>query len=190
MTHLLVSYGLVFLFLAVAVESAGVPIPGETALVSAAVFASQHSHFSIVWVVVVAAAGAIIGDNVGYTLGRIGGRRLVERIGPLKKELPRGERFFEKHGGKTVFLGRFIAFLRITAAWLAGITKMHWLEFFAWNASGGIVWATAVGVTAYYAGKTAADAIGRYGLYVGVVAVVAGLVALGVVWLRRRAKTA
>jgi membrane protein DedA with SNARE-associated domain len=190
MTHLLVSYGLVFLFLAVAIESAGVPIPGETALVSAAVFASQHAHFSIVWVIVVAAAGAIIGDNVGYTLGRIGGRRLVERIGPLRKELPRGERFFDKHGGKTVFLGRFVAFLRITAAWLAGLTKMHWLEFFAWNASGGIVWATAVGVTAYYAGKAAADAIGRYGLYVGGAAVAAGLVALGVVWLRRRAKTA
>jgi membrane protein DedA with SNARE-associated domain len=186
MTHLLVSYGLVVLFLAVAIESAGVPIPGETALVSAAVFASQQSHFSIVWVIVVAATGAIVGDNVGYTLGRIGGRRLVERFGPLRKELPRGEKFFEKHGGKTVFFGRFIAFLRVTAAWLAGISKMHWAEFFAWNASGGIVWATGVGLVAYYAGKAAADAIGRYGLYVGGALVVVGLVVGVVLWRRHR----
>src|SRR5581483_3963980 len=149
-THLLATYGLVVLFFAIAIESAGVPIPGETALITAAVFASTNQHhFSIVWVVVVAAAGAIIGDNVGYILGRIGGRRLVEKIAPLRKELPRGERFFEKHGGKTVFFGCFVAFLRITSAWLAGITKMHWAVFFAWNAAGGIVWAAAIGVTAY-----------------------------------------
>jgi membrane protein DedA with SNARE-associated domain len=185
-THLLLTYGLWVLFLAVAVESAGVPIPGETALITAAVYASQHSHFSIVWVIVVAAAGAIIGDNVGYTLGRIGGRRLVERVGPLKKELPRGERFFERHGGKTVFFGRFIAFLRITAAWLAGITKMHWAVFFAWNAAGGIAWATAIGITAYYAGKAAADAIGRFGLYAGGVIVVLGLLVVGGIWFARR----
>jgi membrane protein DedA with SNARE-associated domain len=191
MTHLLVSYGLVVLFFAVAIESAGVPIPGETALISAAVFASTNQHhFSIVWVIVVAAAGAIIGDNIGYTLGRIGGRRLVEHVEPLKKALPRGERFFEKHGGKTVFFGRFIAFLRITAAWLAGITRMHWLEFFAWNAAGGIVWATAVGLVAYYSGKAAADAIGKYGLYAGGVLVVGGLVVLGGLWfVHRRMKT-
>ena len=187
MTHLLVTYGLWILFLAIAIESAGVPLPGETALVTAAVFASTHQHhFSIVSVIVVAAAAAIIGDNVGYILGRVGGRKLVERIGPLKKHLPRGEEFFKKHGGKTVFFGRFIAFLRITSAWLAGITKMHWAVFFGWNAAGGIVWATAIGVTAYYAGKAAADAIGRYGLYAGAVIVVVGLVALGGVWLVRR----
>ena len=187
MTHLLVSYGLVVLFLAVAVESAGVPIPGETALISAAVFASTNQHhFSIVWVIVVAAAGAIVGDNVGYTLGRIGGRRLVEHVGPLQKALPRGERFFEKHGGKTVFFGRFIAFLRITAAWLAGITRMHWLEFFAWNAAGGIVWATGIGLVAYYSGKAAADAIGKYGLYAGGALVIVGLVVLGGLWFVHR----
>ncbi len=187
MTHLLVTYGFWILFLAVAIESAGVPVPGETALVSAAVFASTHQHhFSIVWVIVVAAAAAIIGDNVGYTLGRIGGRKLVERIGPLEKHVPRGEEFFEKHGGKTVFFGRFIAFLRITAAWLAGITKMQWAVFTARSAAGGIVGGTGVGGTAYYAGKAAADAIGRYGLYAGVAIVAIGLVALGGVWLVRR----
>lgn len=186
-THLLVTYGLVVLFLAVGIESAGVPIPGETALITAAVFAATGQHrFSIVWVIVVAAAGAIVGDNVGYTLGRIGGRRLVERIGPLRKALPRGEKFFKRHGGKTVFFGRFIAFLRITAAWLAGITKMHWAVFFAWNAAGGIAWAAGVGLVAYYAGKAAADAINRYGLYFGGAAVAIGLVSVGLLWLVRR----
>jgi membrane protein DedA with SNARE-associated domain len=165
-------------------------MPGETALVTAAVFAATGQHFSIVWVIVVAASGAIIGDNVGYILGRVGGRRLVERFEPLRAALPRGERFFEKHGGKTVFFGRFIAFLRVTAAWLAGITRMHWLEFFAWNAAGGIVWAIAIGVTAYYAGKAAADAIGHYGLYAGAALVVVGAVVVGGVWLVRRRRAA
>jgi membrane protein DedA with SNARE-associated domain len=165
-THLLVTYGLVVLFLAVAVESAGVPIPGETALVTAAVYASTNQHhFSITWVIVVAAAGAIIGDNVGYTLGRIGGRRLVERIEPLRKALPRGEKFFDRHGGKTVFFGRFVAILRFTAAWVAGLGRMPWWRFLFWNATGGIAWATAVGLVAFYGGKTAADAIARYGLF-------------------------
>jgi membrane protein DedA with SNARE-associated domain len=186
-THLLLTYGLVLLFLAVAIESAGVPIPGETALITAAVFATPQQHrFSIVWVIVVAATAAILGDNVGYVLGRVGGRRLVERIPLLKKQLPRGERFFEKHGGKTVFIGRFIAFLRVTAAWLAGITEMHWLRFFAWNAAGGIVWATGVGLLAYYAGKTAADAVGRYGLYGAAAIVVLGALVLGGVYFARR----
>lgn len=190
MTHLLATYGLVILFLAVAIESAGVPIPGETALVTAAVFASTGRHFSIVWVIVVAATGAIMGDNVGYTLGRLGGRRLVERFEPLRAALPRGEEFFDKHGGKTVFFGRFIAFLRVTAAWLAGITKMHWLEFFAWNAAGGIVWAAAIGATAYYAGKAAADAIGHYGLYAGGALAVIGLAVVGAIWFVRRRRAA
>lgn len=187
MTHLLVSYGLVLLFFAVAVESAGVPIPGETALITAAVFAATGQHrFSITWVIVVAAAGAIVGDNVGYTLGRIGGRRLLERFKPLREALPRSEKFFEKHGGKTVFIGRFIAFLRVTAAWLAGISKMHWAVFFAWNAAGGIVWATSVGLIAYYAGKSAATAIGRYGLYAGAALALAGAVVAVVVWRRHK----
>jgi membrane protein DedA with SNARE-associated domain len=186
-THLLTSYGLVLLFAVVAAESMGVPLPGETAIIAAAVMATpQHHQFSIVWVIVVAAAAAIIGDNIGYWLGRVGGRRLLERWGPLerysKKALPPAERFFAKHGGKAVFLGRFVSVLRVTAAWLAGITDMTWWRFFLWNAAGGIVWATAVGTVAYYAGKAAADAIGHYGAYAGAAIVV--VVVLGVVGVR------
>jgi membrane protein DedA with SNARE-associated domain len=169
-------------------------LPGETALVLAGVLSSQ-GHWAIEWVIVVAAAGAIIGDNAGYWLGRTGGRKLLERWEFTRryaeKALPPGERFFKKHGGKTVFFGRFIAFLRVTAAWLAGITRMHWWEFFLWNAAGGIIWATGIALVAYYAGQAVADAIGRYGLYAAIVLVVVGVfgfVALRI-W-RKRVETA
>jgi membrane protein DedA with SNARE-associated domain len=186
-TKLLLDYGLVLLFLLVAIESAGVPLPGEAALITAAVLARpEHHHYSLFWVIVVAAAGAIIGDNAGYWLGRIGGRKLIERWEFTRRyaerALPPSERFFARHGAKTVFFGRFIALLRVTAAWLAGLSRMHWWQFAAWNAAGGIVWAAGVSLLAYWAGKAAADAVSRYGLY-GVVAVIV-LGALGFFALR------
>jgi len=132
---------------------------------------AQHGHFNIVAVIAVAAAGAIVGDNLGYWAARKGGRRLLQKWGRVArwsdKALPRAELFFERHGGKTVFIGRFIAFLRITAAWLAGLSGMSWWRFFFWNATGGIAWATLVGLVAYYTSRAAAEAIGRYGLFVG-----------------------
>jgi membrane protein DedA with SNARE-associated domain len=174
-TQLLLDYGLVLLFVFVAVESAGVPIPGETVLITAAVLARpEHHRYSLVSVIVVASAAAIVGDNIGYLLGRYGGRRLLNRWGFIRryaeKALPPSERFFAKHGPKTVFFGRFIAVLRVTAAWLAGISHMQWWRFFAWNAAGGIIWATGVSLLAYWAGKAVAEAVGKYGLY-GVIAV-------------------
>jgi membrane protein DedA with SNARE-associated domain len=190
MAGLVRDYGLVFLFLLVGMESAGVPLPGETALVTAAALAA-HGDFSIVAVIAVAAAAAIVGDNVGYWIGRLGGRKLLSRWGWLEHRagrlLPWSERFFERHGPKTIFLGRFIAVLRVTAAWLAGISKMHWWTFFAWNAAGGIAWATLVGLVAYYVGKAAAEAIGHYGLIGGGAALGLILVAVGVYqfWKRR-----
>jgi len=192
--HLLLDYGLVLLFLLVGVEAAGIPLPGETALVAAAVLA--HDHWGIEWVIVVAAAGAIVGDNTGYWIGRVGGRKLIERFKFTRRyaerALPPSERFFARHGGKTIFLARFIALLRITAAWLAGVTRMSWWRFFLWNAAGGIVWATGVGLLAYYAGKAAGDAVGRYGLYGGaVVIVLAVLVILALrVWHKRAIESA
>jgi len=192
--HLLLDYGLVLLFLLVGVEAAGIPLPGETALVAAAVLA--HDHWGIEWVIVVAAAGAIVGDNTGYWIGRVGGRKLIERFKFTRRyaerALPPSERFFARHGGKTIFLARFIALLRITAAWLAGVTRMSWWRFFRWNAAGGIVWATGVGLLAYYAGKAAGDAVGRYGLYGGVVVIALGvLVILALrVWHKRAIESA
>jgi membrane protein DedA with SNARE-associated domain len=170
MQSLVQDYGLFILFLLVAMESAGIPLPGETALVTAGVLASQ-GDLSIVAVISVAAVAAILGDNVGYWAGRLGGRKLLQRWGFLERHagrvLPWSERFFERHGGKTIFLARFVAVLRVTAAWLAGISKMHWWLFFLWNAAGGIAWAVSVGLVAYYGGHATAAAIGRYGLIAG-----------------------
>ena len=170
MESLVQDYGLFLLFLLIAMESAGIPLPGETALVAAGVLASR-GDMNIVAVIAVAATGAILGDNVGYLAGRLGGRKLLQRWAPLARHaervLPWSERFFERHGPKTIFLGRFIAVLRVTAAWLAGISRMQWWVFFLWNAAGGVCWAVAVGLVAYYAGQAAADAIARYGLIAG-----------------------
>jgi membrane protein DedA with SNARE-associated domain len=190
MTNLLLDYGLILLFVFVAMESAGVPVPGETALIAASVLASR-GHYSLLSVIAVAAAAAIIGDNVGYWLGRKGGRALLNRT-PIVRDhfqrvLPQSERFFHRHGAKTVFIGRFVAVLRVTAAWIAGISHMPWWRFLLWNAAGGIVWATLFGVIAYHFGRAAADAISRFGVYAAVAIAVLALIAFIVfVILRRR----
>ncbi len=190
MTKLLLDYGLIILFVLVALESTGVPLPGETTLIAASVLASQ-GHYSIVAVIVVAASGAIIGDNAGYWLGRKGGRALLRRIPLLRdyfaKVLPPAERFFERHGAKAVFFGRFISLLRVTAAWLAGISHMSWWRFLFWNAAGGIIWAIAFGLLAYYTGRAAADAINHYGLYaaIALVVLIVGAVVGIHVWRKR-----
>ncbi len=176
MTNQLIHHGLILLFALVAVESAGVPLPGETALIAASILA-ERGHYSIVAVIAIAAAAAIIGDNIGYLIGRKGGRKLLQQWGPLERwshrVLPPSERFFRRHGAKTVFLGRFFSILRVTAAWLAGVAEMPWWRFFLWNALGGICWAILVGTLAYYGGHAAADAVNKYGLIGGLV-IVAG----------------
>jgi membrane protein DedA with SNARE-associated domain len=195
-TDLLLAHGLFLLFVLIALESAGLPLPGETALIAAAILATpKQDHYSIVTVIAVAACAAVVGDNIGYWIGRTGGRRLIERWGPLRRYservLPPGERFFERHGGKTVFFGRFVAVLRVTAAWLAGITHMSWWRFFFWNAAGGIVWATGFGLLAYYFGKAAADAISEYGFTgAAVVIVLAALVFGGIHFWQKRMERA
>jgi membrane protein DedA with SNARE-associated domain len=194
-TDFFTSHGLPLLFVVVMIESFGVPLPGETALIAFGVLASQ-GHYSIVVVIAVAAAGAIVGDNLGYLIiGRWGGRNLLERWGPLRRfsqrYLPPTERLMEKHGDKVVFFGRFVTVLRYTAAWVAGIAGMPWRKFLFWNAVGGICWATLVGLVAYYAGNAAADAIQRYGIYAAAVIAAAALVFFlithfGKKWLENR----
>lgn len=185
MTHFFTHHGLPLLFVVVMLESFGIPLPGETALIAFGVLASQ-GNYRIEWVIVVAAAGAIIGDNLGYWLiGRLGGRALFARWVWLRRYservLPTAERIMDRHGGKTVFFGRFIAILRFTAAWVAGLGRMHWWSFLIWNALGGVVWATSVGLVAYYSGHAAADAIGRYGLFAAI-GIIAALVVLALVY--------
>ena len=175
-THFFTHHGLPILFLVVMLESFGIPLPGETALIFFGVLASQ-GNYNIAAVIAVAAAAAIVGDNLGYWLiGRLGGRALFQRNRWLKRWsdrlLPRAEQIMHRHGGKTVFFGRFIAILRFTAAWVAGLGRMPWWRFLFWNAAGGIAWATTFGLVAYYGGKAVADAIARYGLYAAAAAVV------------------
>jgi membrane protein DedA with SNARE-associated domain len=182
-TSFFVHHGLPLLFVVVMLESFGIPLPGETALIAFGVLASQ-GDYKIEWVIAVAAAGAIVGDNLGYWLiGRLGGRALFARWSWLnsyaERVLPRAEQLMERHGSKTVFFGRFITVLRFTAAWIAGIGRMHWWKFLFWNALGGICWATLVGLVSYYAGKRAADAIQKYGLYAA--AAIVGALVIG--WL-------
>jgi membrane protein DedA with SNARE-associated domain len=191
MTHFLTHHGLPLLFLVVMLESFGIPLPGETALIAFGVLASQ-GHYSIAVVIAITAAGAIVGDNLGYWLiGRLGGRALFRRWQWLNmysdRVLPRAESLMKRHGGKTVFFGRFVSILRYTVAWVAGLSRMRWWRFLFWNAAGGIAWAIAVGLTAYYGGQAAADAIRRYGLYAAalvIVVVIAGW--LGVRYVRGR----
>lgn len=186
LTHFFTHNGLPILFVAVMIESFGVPIPGEASLITFAVLASE-GHYDIRWVIVTAAAGAIIGDNLGYWLiGRLGGRELFEHWQWLhrysQRILPRGEALMERHGGKIVFFGRFVSVLRYTVAWLAGLSKMSWLKFLSWNAAGGIAWATAVALIAYYLGRAVITEIERYGLYAAAAVVGIGAVGLVTFW--------
>ena len=183
-------WALLLLFVLLTLESFGLPLPGETALIACGVLASQGA-LSIGWVLPVAIAAAVIGDNLGYWTARAGGRRLLYRTRLThryaERYLPRGERFFARHGGKAVFLGRFVAVLRVTAAWTAGLSRMHWWRFFFWKAAGGIAWASAVGLTSYFLGNAAAKAINRYGLYAaGGALLLAVLGFLVVRWLESR----
>jgi membrane protein DedA with SNARE-associated domain len=166
--------GYFLLFLLVMAESSGVPIPGETALIAASVLASR-GKLEIELVIAFAALGAIVGDNIGYSIGRKGGRWVLMRPGRFQRQrlavLARGEPFFERHGPKAVFFGRFVLGLRVWASWLAGATRMHWRSFVFWNASGGITWATAVGLLAYFLGHSASNAIETFGIF-GLAAVV------------------
>ena len=167
-------------------EAGGVPVPGETALIASGVLASQ-GRLEIVAVIAIAAAGAIIGDNIGYGVGRRGGRWLLERPGRLethrRRVLETGEPFFERHGPKAVFMGRWVLGLRVWASWLAGITRMRWGSFVFWNAAGGITWAATVGVAAYLIGDSAGMIIRDVGA--GAFAVTA-VAFVSIVVLRRR----
>jgi membrane protein DedA with SNARE-associated domain len=177
-SHLVEVFGYPLLFLIVMAESSGLPVPGETGLITASVLASQ-GKLQIELVIPIAAAAAIIGDNIGYQIGRKGGRWLLERPGRFERQrqqvISNGEPFFERHGPKAVFFGRFILGLRVWASWLAGATHMRWRSFFLWNALGGICWATAIGLLAYFLGHAAGNAIQTFGLF-GLFAVLVVLV--------------
>lgn len=181
LTDLAQNVGYPLMFALIMAESSGLPLPGETALITAAVLASQ-GRLQIEIVIPLAALAAIVGDNIGYGIGHKGGRWLLEKPGwfhtQRRKALSDGEIFFAKHGPKAVFFGRFFLGLRVWASWLAGATRMHWCSFVFWNACGGIVWATAVGLIGYFLGHAAGNAIQTFGLFglLGVLVAIGGLV--------------
>ena len=171
-------------------ESRGIPSPGETAIIAGAVLASQ-GDLSIVLVILIAIAGAVIGDNVGFLIGRHGGRKLLERPGwgyeRRMRLLAYGDRFFARHGPKAVFLGRWMALVRVTAAWMAGASGMPMRTFFVWNLLGGITWATTVGLLGYALGHAGGDVISKVGIVGAVIAAVAVVAFL--IWNRRRERS-
>jgi membrane protein DedA with SNARE-associated domain len=180
-------YGYLGVALAVSLESMGVPIPGETALIAAAVYAGKTHELNI-WVLIASATtGAIIGDNIGYWIGRELGFRMLLRygsyIGLTESRIKLGEYLFQHHGGKIVFFGRFIALLRSLAALMAGLNQMSWPRFVVSNAAGGILWATCYGLAAYYVGKRIETLTRPVGL---VLLVIGTIIFVGAIWFIRR----
>jgi membrane protein DedA with SNARE-associated domain len=167
-TELLDDYGLILLFGIIGAQAAGVAgLPGKTALVTAAILAARD-HFEITHVIVVAALAGIAGGYVGYAIGRIGGRRLIERPA-VQKRLGRAielmEKLFEQHGAKAVFIARFLPGAKVVAAPVAGVADMNWLKFAFWHAAGAIGFAVGFGLAGYYGGEGAIELVERYGVY-------------------------
>ena len=182
-------YGYAVVFTGVLLENAGVPVPGETALVAGAALA-HFGRLSLVWVIVLAIAGATLGDNIGFLIGRLGGRRLAERhgwrVGLSRARLDQFDRFFDRYGARTVFIARFVTGLRVFCAVLAGGSGLRWRTFLAYNAAGAVVWATTFGMVGYFLGQsweTLERWIGRSGL---VALVLVGLIGAALAYRRRR----
>jgi membrane protein DedA with SNARE-associated domain len=185
--QLIHAYGLWVVFAAVMAESMGVPIPGETTLVAAGLYAGSTHQINPYLLVGVATAGAVVGDNIGFAIGRTLGLRLLLRygryLGLTEAHLKLGRYLFMRHGGKIVFLGRFIALLRTFAALFAGANEMPWLRFSIFNALGGLCWASLFGFGAYAFGEEAAKVAGPFAGFMIAAAVTIG--AIGVLYLRR-----
>lgn len=189
--HLLQSYGYFAVFGFIALESVGIPLPGESTLIAAAVYAGSTHHLNIGVIFLIAAAAAVLGDNCGYWLGKVGGQRLVDRYGRYvhldASKLLVGRYLFARHGGKVVFLGRFVAVLRTYAAFFAGLNEMRWRRFLGFNAAGGVLWAAVYSFGAFGLG-TAATSVGGTVTMVGLgltVALTGALIVAGRRSMRR-----
>ena len=188
LVDLFARYGYAVVFVGVLLENAGVPVPGETTLLAGAALA-QFGRLSLVWVILTATGAAILGDNVGFLIGRRGGRTLAERhgwkIGLTASRLRQFDRFFERYGAQTVFIARFVTGLRVFGAVLAGASGLGWRSFLFYNAAGAVVWSSAIALAGYslaYSWDTVERWIGRS----GVVALAAIGILAFVVYVRRR----
>ena len=185
--HLVQSYGYYAVFALIALESLGIPLPGESALIAAALYAGTTHHLNIAALAAAAAAAAVIGDNAGYWIGKTGGRRLAERYGHYVRlnsaRLKVGRYLFARHGVKVVFFGRLVAVLRTYAAFLAGLSTMRWSRFLLANAAGGVLWSGMYAFGAYALGN-AASSIGSMTTMVGLA--VAGVLTAATIAIGRR----
>lgn len=188
-SHLLTSYGYAAVFVLVALESLGVPLPGETILIAAGIYAGTTHRLSVWAILFVAASAAIIGDNVGFWIGDKGGYRLLRRYGHYVRvdeaKLKIGRYIFDRHGGKVVFFGRFVSILRTYAAFLAGTNRMRWRKFLPYNAAGGIVWAAIYTFASFSVGNVINRASKPIDIGLGIIAVVA--IVITIVVVRRQA---
>ena len=188
--HFLTTYGYWAVFVFVAIESIGIPFPGETMLLVAAIDAGKTHQLSIVLVIVAATCGAILGDNIGFWIGREGGYHLLRRYGRYlgfnERRVKVGLYLFRKHGGKIVFFGRFVAVLRAWAAFLAGVNRMQWSRFLVFNALGGVSWATLYGLGGYFLGEEIHRLTGPVGIVTIVLAVL--IIIASLIFVRRQEK--
>ena len=188
--HFLMTYGYLAVFVFVAIESIGIPFPGETMLLVAAIDAGTTHQLSIVLVIIAATCGAILGDNLGFWIGREGGYRLLRRygryIGFNERRVKLGLYLFRTQGGKIVFFGRFVAVLRAWAAFLAGVNRMQWSRFLLFNALGGVSWATLYGLGGYFLGEEIHRLTGPVGIVTIVLAVL--IIIASLIFVRRQEK--
>jgi membrane protein DedA with SNARE-associated domain len=184
------SIGYLAVALFVGIESLGVPLPGETMLITAAVFAATTHQLSIVGIIAAAIVGAVIGDNIGFGIGWFGGYPILRRFGKYirldEAKLKVGRYIFMRHGSKVVFFGRFVSVLRTYAAFLAGTNRMHWSRFLVANAAGGIVWATLYGVGAYSASSVIAKL--NTPVEIGFAALAVVVIVASAIFIRRNIK--
>ena len=188
-SHFITSYGYLALFVLVGAESLGIPLPGETALILAGTYAGTTHRLSPWLIFLVAAAAAIVGDNIGFWIGDKGGYPLARKYGPKvrfdERKLKIARYLFDRHGGKVVFFGRFVSILRAYAAFLAGVSKMRWRRFLPANAAGGILWAAIYTFAAYLVGNALRRVSGTVNLILAGVAVVAIVAVLLVIQIGR-----
>ena len=180
--HLLKEYGYGIIGVVVMLESMGLPLPAESLIIGASLYAATTHHLEIRWIVVAAVTGAIMGDNFGYLIGRSIGYKLLQKhgakVGLTKERLLLGSFLFKRHGGLVVFVGRFVAVLRVFIALLAGANHMPWKSFLWHNALGGVFWAGGYAVATYFLGKEIFSLSGPLAIGLGSVVVVGLGVAL------------
>jgi len=187
--QLLTNFGYLAVFVAVGIESVGIPVPGETMLITTSIYAGATHNLTIVGVVAAAIAGAIIGDNIGYLIGYRGGYRVLlahgQRFHVNQRHLKIARLLFDEYGGPVVFFGRFVSILRTYAAFLAGVSHMQWRRFFAYNAVGGVAWSIIFGLLGYYGQQAFKRLSTPVDIALGIAALV--IIASLILYLRRHA---